>query len=135
MGKKDGLVCVFCKNQEDSVKHLFFECELPKKLWIFAKSRADIGNCPNNWDYVLYFFVNNVKGKSLILAYTVYFIWRERNGILFSNRRSEFGSISKEIEDYIKLKLLGMKRHKLVSNLELCSKWGIVINGRRGIQL
>nr|GEZ77206.1 hypothetical protein [Tanacetum cinerariifolium] len=57
--KNGDMRCVFCKNVPDSHDHLFFECELSKKVWDCLKCMVRMDHALDRWSQVKEFMPPN----------------------------------------------------------------------------
>ncbi|GJV91216.1 hypothetical protein Tco_1539029 [Tanacetum coccineum] len=74
----------------DSHDHLFFQCEFSSKIWGYLRGKMNMGYMPDEWkeiiDKVAEYPCNNAIRsvlRRIILATTVYHIWKERNARIF----------------------------------------------------
>ncbi|GJV19454.1 RNA-directed DNA polymerase, eukaryota, reverse transcriptase zinc-binding domain protein [Tanacetum coccineum] len=84
--------CSLCNKVPNSHEHLFFKCVYTQKVWKMICNIAKLDLKEDKWDNIL---DEMSKGKDngsiwgvirmLCLAANVYFIWQERNKILFNS--------------------------------------------------
>ncbi|GJS82396.1 RNA-directed DNA polymerase, eukaryota, reverse transcriptase zinc-binding domain protein [Tanacetum coccineum] len=86
------LLCPLCNKMNDSHDHLFFKCDFSKSIWDKLKNKMNMNNIPNDWrgliDKAAECPCNNAIRsvlRRIILATTVYYIWKERNSRIFTN--------------------------------------------------
>lgn len=81
--------CVFCGREEESHKHLFFECKIIAAVWERIIELCLIYRIPQSWDekmqwlkrhFTQKIFIGNKK--RLTFAISVYYIWKFRNQIV-----------------------------------------------------
>ena len=108
--------CSLCKNEMDTHDHLFFKCDYAKMIWEKICKMAEIQDTGNSWEETvnkMSSYNNNrsvwVIIKKICLAATVYFIWHERNGRLFSNVNRSAEALFSIICDEIRAKLVSIK--------------------------
>ena len=129
------LSCVFCNLQQDSVNHLFFDCQFSQnifqhfRLYEFCLFRF------NSWDDFILKAAEKWKGKllgsiinKLILGSLVYFLWQERNWRIFQNSRRTHVQIIGVIEESIRLKIMGMSLRDNRRVRDILCKWNISLS-------
>ncbi|XP_071715051.1 uncharacterized protein [Rutidosis leptorrhynchoides] len=134
--------CALCDKEEDSISHLFFECEFSKKVWSELKKLLIFRGLPGNLQGI----VNMLAGfpfrcqiwdviNSLTVAAAVYHIWQERNCRIFKgNQRSEV-DLTQCIVDGIRLKLTTLKVRGTAAIALAAKNWKMeLIDGRLKIQ-
>ncbi|CAK8574064.1 unnamed protein product [Lathyrus sativus] len=84
--------CCFCEKNE-SLNHLFFECERLKSVWIEILRWAQINHTPGNWHSEMKWLIQHTKGKGVRVAVikmaiseTIYEIWQARNNSIFGEK-------------------------------------------------
>ncbi|PWA72453.1 RNA-directed DNA polymerase, eukaryota, Reverse transcriptase zinc-binding domain protein [Artemisia annua] len=110
--------------------HLFFECEFTKRIWEEMKRKMEDGDMPNSWVNLIEYYgtspcnnsINSVL-KRIILATTVYYIWKERNKRLFTGEVQSSDVVTKVITESIRLQLLGLKVKKSVNVEKVAKRW------------
>nr|GEU32638.1 putative ribonuclease H-like domain-containing protein [Tanacetum cinerariifolium] len=112
----DNLRCSLCQAQQDSHQHIFFECVFSEQVWMKMKSHAGIRNVSSYWmDIVeeLKLIAHRNTSRSvigrLVLGETVYYIWEERNNILFKRASRLIDKLVEVIYDSVRLKLISLK--------------------------
>nr|XP_043633586.1 uncharacterized protein LOC122604784 [Erigeron canadensis] len=124
--------CVFCKNQSDSVCHLFFYCEYSSWIWKEVKKKVKGSDIPNEWEKIVTWFINskcpnkvwNVVQR-LVFAASVYWIWRERNSRIFKKIVIPKETIKEKIVECVKLRILSLKFKQCTTYEELKENWEI----------
>lgn len=93
--------CHLRSSEVDFRNHLFFKCELAKKVWESMRELCSLGNCNEDWHNVMNtIMVRKPNGsiwsivQRLVYAASVYMIWKERNCRIFQ-----------KITDVVRLKL------------------------------
>jgi hypothetical protein len=82
--------CLLCYQDVDSHAHLFFECKYSGRVWALVRNKLKISGQLIEWDVILQYFIliscNSIDGVvgRLLLAASVYHIWKERNQRLSS---------------------------------------------------
>ena len=66
--------------------------------------------------------INSVL-KRMVLATTVYYIWKERNSRLFTGEMQNKEVVLKIIEEIIRLQLLGLKVKKTTNVEKVARNW------------
>ncbi|KAJ6327875.1 hypothetical protein OIU78_014689, partial [Salix suchowensis] len=88
--------CILCNEHEETHCHLFFACKFSSSIWQDVSARAQLvwipAPWPQTWAAMVQRFCNknNPRHKlvGLVLASTVYHLWRERNHRIFNNKFS-----------------------------------------------
>ena len=83
--------CSLCGNCPDSVKHLFFECPFSVEIWNEIKKKSQLMDMSADWEGIINRMIelpcnnsiNNIV-RRLVLATRMYYIWVERNKMLFA---------------------------------------------------
>ncbi|GJT10088.1 zinc finger, CCHC-type containing protein [Tanacetum coccineum] len=132
-GQNSGVLkCGFCNHRVDSLYHLFFQCELPKKLWSeMLKLTYKMEKL-----FKLQDVVDALAGKSekksigivvnkLTLNATIYFIWQERNFRMFKCESRNEDVIIKTIYDSVRSKLMSVRVKKSLRADIIAKKWGL----------
>lgn len=101
--------CSLCGVCMDSHDHLFFCCSYSTVVWQIVTNDVGWSNAPTSWNTMVEVLADdNVAPKKLIyklaLAASVYMIWRERNGRIFTEDRKPAQILAKEI-----LSVVGMR--------------------------
>jgi hypothetical protein len=81
-------LCLFCYGCQESKDHLFFECSFGCRIWRALMFDCFVDDPPVQWDAVIHWFIERVRGKSLktclcklCLGATVYHLWKQRNDV------------------------------------------------------
>ncbi|GJX90860.1 reverse transcriptase domain, reverse transcriptase zinc-binding domain protein [Tanacetum coccineum] len=110
------LLCRLCTNCQDSIKHLFFQCQFSVKVWSYIKGELDVQRAPNDCQLIIQMMIQDMCNDSIKgvlgrigVAACVYFIWRERNSRIFQKVKMKEEDIISCIKEEIKWKLLSLK--------------------------
>ena len=113
--------CPLSNKVNDSHRHIFFECEFSSSIWDEMRKRMEDSNMPTIWDEVIDHYISRPCNNSIssvlnriILATSVYYLWRERNSRLFAGEIQNEETVEKIIVESIRLQLLGLKVKKSV---------------------
>ncbi|XP_058775295.1 uncharacterized protein LOC131649554 [Vicia villosa] len=89
LGMVDKKECNFCA-KEETVQHLFFECDKLKTIWRNILKWIQVVHEPGGWESEIKWLIPYCKGKGkksdimkLAIAETVYKIWHYRNEVSF----------------------------------------------------
>ena len=92
MGISDGL-CVLCRTKEESVKHLFFDCQFAGQCISGIKRWLNIQMQTNDLEKQIR-WLQRVKASAFqkqvmtaAIASTVYNVWRQRNNTLWNEEQ------------------------------------------------
>lgn len=104
MGIEINPICKLCNKDFESRKNLFFECSYTSDIWMQVGFRAGC-QPPNQWDQNLDFIIKK-KGKEAdyfiqMLAYGVYYIWRERNKRAYGQEAMNASSLFRIIRNCV----------------------------------
>ncbi|GJT95362.1 RNA-directed DNA polymerase, eukaryota, reverse transcriptase zinc-binding domain protein [Tanacetum coccineum] len=126
------LKCPLCKKCADSHDHLFFKCEFASQVWNeMLKKTIILGGMVS-----LKEIVDNIskeRGKNsigvvinkLVLAATVYMIWKERNQRLFRDEAKTVDAICNLIYEQVRNKLMTLKVKQSINVIKEASKWDL----------
>ncbi|XP_019227212.1 PREDICTED: uncharacterized protein LOC109208540 [Nicotiana attenuata] len=96
--------CVLCKQANESIQHLFFECSYANTLWSTLLVWQGIKRSVNDWDEELRWAEKRTKRKTaaaelykMALAATVHYVWQERNARTFQAKVKGWELICKKI--------------------------------------
>ncbi|XP_071715062.1 uncharacterized protein [Rutidosis leptorrhynchoides] len=110
------LLCPFCRNQEDSHNHLFFECNFSSQVWHKILSLCYFSSDPGGWKQTVASMAPLAHRKSvrmvvtkLLLAATVYYLWQERNARCFKQESRSIGKLYEVIYATVRLKIMSLK--------------------------
>ncbi|GJW22907.1 RNA-directed DNA polymerase, eukaryota, reverse transcriptase zinc-binding domain protein [Tanacetum coccineum] len=111
----EDLKCALCKKCPDSHNHLFFTCELSNEVWKDLLSLLNV-RLSSSWDQI----ISEMKAiplnkniwsivRRLVCSATVYYIWQERNNIIFKNKKRDKSAIFNIVKETVGMKLIGTK--------------------------
>ncbi|XP_059627183.1 uncharacterized protein LOC132269977 [Cornus florida] len=109
--------CYLCLANNESLDHLFFQCEYSKEIWSFIQHTIGLYIQPSSWsDLILWCSAHwSSKGflvHKLLLSAAVYFLWLERNNRAFRNASSFPSTIIGQIMKCIRGRLASIKLRK-----------------------
>ncbi|XP_058764808.1 uncharacterized protein LOC131635498 [Vicia villosa] len=114
--------CGFCVKDE-SVNHLFFECESLKKVWKEVLAWIQINHSPGDWNDERNWLVQNTKGKGSCAAIikmaateTIYALWKYRNARILGDD-IDIDKVRKDIIDTLVYK--GWENKKLRNHIAI----------------
>ncbi|GJV47845.1 RNA-directed DNA polymerase, eukaryota, reverse transcriptase zinc-binding domain protein [Tanacetum coccineum] len=126
------LWCPLCKKCNDSHEHLFFKCDFSKQIWEGIKGKMYMGSVSDEWGDIVNTMVglpctNAIRSvlRRLILASTVYYIWKERNSRLFSNSRIKEDDLLHQIKENIRLQLQGLTVKNTIQVRMIADEWNV----------
>lgn len=125
------VTCVLCNREPETHCHLFFNCSFSKQVWEAVNFKARIQWPGLPWDQLTIWAGNNLNKKSqincqiarLVLAASVYHMWREQNRRVFSNQRQGRGYIAEEIFQVIRTHLSCMASNFIP--VQIKGIWGL----------
>ncbi|XP_071708301.1 uncharacterized protein [Rutidosis leptorrhynchoides] len=110
------LQCSLCSQIIDSHEHLFFNCSFSAQLWSYCASLSKVGIGGSSWKDVVSSLQPVAKSKScdviiakLLFGASVYYIWQERNRILFNKSSLPCDKVEKLIYSTVRLKIMAIK--------------------------
>ncbi|XP_019239049.1 PREDICTED: uncharacterized protein LOC109219081 [Nicotiana attenuata] len=96
--------CVLCKQANETIQHLFFECTYAKALWSTLLACQGIRRPVAGWDKELRWAEKKTKRKTtaaelykMTVATTIYHVWQERNTRIFQANVTGWEAVSKKI--------------------------------------
>ncbi|GKF36805.1 reverse transcriptase zinc-binding domain-containing protein [Tanacetum coccineum] len=111
------LLCPLCNKMNDSHDNLFFKCDFSKSIWDKLKNKMNMNNILNDWrrliDKAAECPCNNAIRsvlRRIILATTVYYIWKERNLRIFTNDKIQAMMVFEKITECICNYKIGLGR-------------------------
>ena len=118
-GVISSISCVFCRLNEESHDHLFFECSLTARIWAMLTAKVAIQWQGGNWNDFIMWAAVHLKGKTLaktisrvLLAASVYTLWKDRNARIFQNSYRDTNSIQNDIFGAVQARLCQLKGFK-----------------------
>ena len=104
--------CIFCHSASESIDHLYFACPFTNAIWQHLLAFFQIHRLPLRWRREISWFTRRTRGKTrrantrrVLLAATVYWIWRERNDAIFERKPPSADMVIRQIKHYVLLKL------------------------------
>ncbi|XP_010315566.2 uncharacterized protein [Solanum lycopersicum] len=96
-------ICVLCKNADETIEHLFLQCQFTRKLWEnVLRMLEHQGTIPIVWEQFQQWCVQNGKGKrataqvfKTVITEGIYDLWIERNNRIFEKKKQKRGEYSK----------------------------------------
>lgn len=126
------LLCPLCDLQEDSHKHLFFECCFSSQVWSSVKVKAGLHQVSDSWESIqngISPFANKRSINSivarLVLAASVYYVWQERNSRLFKQTKRSKEHLIDTIMATVRLKLLSFRYKKSSRVGRVMDEWDL----------
>ncbi|XP_071689107.1 uncharacterized protein [Rutidosis leptorrhynchoides] len=130
--------CALCGKIEDSINHLFFECDYSAKVWNDVKQCLLFKGLPANLQVIThklatYPFRNQIWDviNRLTLATAVYSIWHERNCRIFKDKRRSDKDLVNCIIGGIRLKLASFKVKGTAAMAVAARNWDMDLIGNR----
>lgn len=128
----DVLLGPLCKSINDSHNHLFFQCEYSMEVWKQLKKDIKMSKVPEIWDQIVLMMENMACTNSiwsvvnrLIIAATVYYIWKERNDRIFVQDAKSTEVLVLNIKEQLRLKLMSLKVRKTVHTEKVAELWNV----------
>ncbi|GFY81203.1 hypothetical protein Acr_01g0010120 [Actinidia rufa] len=85
--------CPLCRAEEESIDHLFFQCNVGKQVWTQIKQWLGITRAMNTLKAAVKWLIKEARGtgvqakvKKIGLACTVYYLWEARNLRIFEGK-------------------------------------------------
>ncbi|KAJ6674747.1 hypothetical protein OIU85_010962 [Salix viminalis] len=108
-------ICELCHLHPESHDHLFFKWRFSSQVWKSTLHRAHLRWPTHGWTDFLQWASTQFHNKKdishligpLVIASTVYHVWKERNRRVFHERGQPPGAIMEEIYQQIRSQLLG----------------------------
>nr|XP_043618991.1 uncharacterized protein LOC122590873 [Erigeron canadensis] len=126
------LKCPFCQEGADSHEHLFFQCHYSKKIWEHMRGMTQMVNIGTRMeDSVQEIGDKNVQNNisviisKLVLAASVYNIWRERNLRIFKKEKRNEEELCRIIKDNVRFKLFALKVKMSKRVMEMAAIWNL----------
>ncbi|GKD39580.1 DUF4219 domain-containing protein, partial [Tanacetum coccineum] len=124
------LRCSLCGTQQDSHKHLFFECNYSSKVWCSVRDLVGMDNVQPVLDDIVNWFqllakkhtIQSIMGKILFAAST-YYIWSERNNWLFKNTRRSPEELRDQIVVTVRLKMVSIRFKNKARVINFLTPW------------
>ncbi|GKB44156.1 hypothetical protein Tco_0889098 [Tanacetum coccineum] len=126
------VTCSLCESQPDSHEHFFFECSFSQQVWNQVKGVAGLASSNKSIydtiDDIIPFASRNTSKSviaKLVVAATSYFIWQERNGRLFKNKKRTVNQVVDCIMNTVRLKLMSCHLKKSRSACDIVKAWNL----------
>ncbi|XP_039014380.1 uncharacterized protein LOC120144379 [Hibiscus syriacus] len=123
--------CVLCGLDEKSRNHIFGDCPYACRVWDVVLQACRLPCRLRGWEDNLTWLICNLRGNFLIvcilkIAWTnfLYFIWEERNFIIFRGVERSLEVVYGKIKDIVCSRLFGYFFKQDGVNLQLCEDWG-----------
>ncbi|KAH9305379.1 hypothetical protein KI387_009783 [Taxus chinensis] len=128
--------CHICKKDFEDISHLFIHCEYATRLWSFSLSKfealwvmsKDLNQLWTQWNPPFKHCVVKRIWK-LVIPHLIWRIWKDRNDIIFRNRKQNYKLSIGKISNGIKENIAGSKPPKKKRYLEneeyILSNWQI----------
>jgi len=128
-------MCLLCNKQEETVEHLFFQCEFSKEIWSWclANMFSNYSHRPSfNLKEIYELVLNQSKKKCfqtdlVLLAFSTstWAIWKERNNRVFRSQSMNVKSVCNIITQTIKIRISKSKflKNPNPNQTELIRKW------------
>lgn len=102
--------CSLCETCEDSHDHLFFTCPYAYTVWLKVKQEFHWTSFPDRWDLILLAISDTGVPIlpyvfRLLLAVSVYMIWRERNRRIFSGEKRPAEQVIRDVIAIVRARL------------------------------
>ncbi|GFZ00972.1 hypothetical protein Acr_14g0006070 [Actinidia rufa] len=92
-GHIEDLICPLCMAADESIDHLFFQCNVGKQVWSQIKNWIGFLRAMTTLKIVVKWMIKEATGtriqskaKKIGLACTVYFLWEARNERIFEGK-------------------------------------------------
>ncbi|XP_074301604.1 uncharacterized protein LOC141633006 [Silene latifolia] len=101
--------CALCERSCEDIPHLFFNCEFSKQVLTTDASRVLMPLDSFSLDSIMQAILptrRNVKFYTSLLA-TIYYLWKERNDMIFKGSKSTVEALTIVIRKVVTLRLYG----------------------------
>jgi len=93
-------------NMIENDYHMFFQCTLPRQVWLTANPSINTANLPHEIDGVqstLTLIVNDTTPEALLskILYTLWFVWKARNDYHFNRKDRIAPQVHQAIQAYM----------------------------------
>ncbi|XP_071740667.1 uncharacterized protein [Rutidosis leptorrhynchoides] len=126
--------CELCGNCEDSVKHLFFECNFSRMVWTELKKNLLFKGLPGDIQGIIntlarYPFRNQIWDviNRITVAAVAYHVWQERNNRIFKGKRRNANEVLMIVEDGIRMKLASLMVKNSLQVKRAAEIWGMQV--------
>ncbi|XP_071733557.1 uncharacterized protein [Rutidosis leptorrhynchoides] len=134
---QDDKLCAFCNQVKDSHNHIFIDCQYAKDVWDHFRNKAALDdiidiiiNANISWVELIELMSNKKRNKSiwsiirrLVIGSIIYHLWQERNARLFKSEQRNVDTLSKHIEEVVRLRLMGLNIVKSSHSTIAAAMW------------
>nr|XP_016478967.1 PREDICTED: uncharacterized protein LOC107800323 [Nicotiana tabacum] len=118
-GLVDETLCTMCHRNNETMHHLFFDCDYSNEIWQKLLSWQGVMKRKKQWKEEVQWAEKKAAGKSagaeiyrMVLTATVYHIWQARNSIIFQKKQVNAQSIVKTIVQEMHIRAQNCKKKK-----------------------
>ncbi|GJV82670.1 RNA-directed DNA polymerase, eukaryota, reverse transcriptase zinc-binding domain protein [Tanacetum coccineum] len=111
----EDLKCALCNKCPDSHNHLFFTCEFSSGVCNELLKMLNV-RLSGYWDQIIIEMKalpskRNIRSivRMIVCGAVVYYIWQERNNIIFKNEKRDRNIILNMVKETVGMKLIGIK--------------------------
>lgn len=104
--------CILCRQHEETVEQLFFYCVFSPNIWQNTLSKCQMDREVLPWRMEVNFFSRRARSKSLLslvrrlyFCATVYWIWMERNFVIFQNQVPNSNRVIRRIVQAVSMRV------------------------------
>ncbi|XP_021987004.1 uncharacterized protein LOC110883595 [Helianthus annuus] len=116
----------------DHESHLFFECKFSSQVWHMVRQKVGMDTVQAKWVDIVSWLLARSKSKlaadyvaRLLVAANAYVIWQERNTRLFMNQMRLPETVSTQIIQLVRYKLMGARLKNTGNVRRLLRDWEI----------
>nr|XP_043624069.1 uncharacterized protein LOC122595706 [Erigeron canadensis] len=128
----DNLQCGLCKDGKECHDHLFFNCKYAAKIWTSLRSCFWRMKEEKSLKEIIQLNAG-FRGKNnigivvnkLLIAAAVYYIWQERNCIIFQMKERSEEVVCSLMKDSIRNKLLSLRIRKTKIVINVGEQWNL----------
>lgn len=125
--------CVLCKEEEETLDHLFSSCPFTARIWSLLCDRCALPRSHRRWETNVEWLSRNFSDKSLLslivrlmFAAFVYSLWKERKMRMQSGKTRRLVQIYLEILEYVRTRTIYLRNFPRSSaNIRLVEAWGL----------
>ncbi|XP_020266003.1 uncharacterized protein LOC109841442 [Asparagus officinalis] len=114
---------ILCTTQQETCKHIFFECQYSAHIWNEMMEWLNYSWRSCSWDKVVNWYSTHLKGKGFMekmkrmaLSATVYWIWKERNMRIFQGKLHTLAQLVREVKISILSKVINEEIPELIND-------------------
>ncbi|XP_058782553.1 uncharacterized protein LOC131657058 [Vicia villosa] len=114
-------ICSMCKEADESINHIFFECRVTNKIWKTTLGWMNIDRDPKGWNAELEWIDENTKKKGwkssilkMACAEAVYEILSYRNAIVFK-KYTQYSVIDRILDNIVYRSWMSQKHRKYIA--------------------